>query len=282
MGLAGRYIALKRAASDLKSREVGRILLDMATEGSALLWDHSTAVDMTSYVAGKAYIAFQHQGRMSRPVNAGLYIQDRAALALAKQFIESPAGLTAQEATNAAYTIALSVLAANDVLEIGRKASATFFEILIGHMVATAIGVNPHTKVKMPEDASTTLPTDYVFNLGAGKPKLHLPIKTSTRERIVQAWVHQLVLERIFGANAYRGMLVVIGETKRDTKTNGVIEICIPGQLKLFQSRLVKLDRVYYLDPPAAYLALSNATPTPVDVRPFGEFFAEVNALTSF
>src|SRR5207249_4963627 len=139
-----------------------------------------------------------------------------------------------------------------------------------------------HTKVRMPEDAKTMPPTDYVFDLGSDSPKIHLPIKTSTRERVVQAWVHQLVLERIFGANAYRGMLVVVGETKRDTKTNAVIEICIPGQLKLFQSRLVRLDRIYYLDPPAPYLALAAAKPTPVDVRPFGDFFSEVKKLTAF
>ena len=80
----------------------------------------------------------------------------------------------------------------------------------------------------------------------------------------------------------YRGMLVVIAETKRSVKTDAVVEICIPGQLKLFQSRIAKLDRVYYLDPPARYVALSKAKPTPVNVRPFGHFFAELKNLTAF
>ena len=237
---------------------------------------------MTSHVPRKEYLAFGCEARVSRPINAGLFVKSNSALFLAEHFVKSPRALSAEEATRAAYIAAVSVLAANDVIGVGRKASATFFEVLIGHMVATAIGVNPHKKVPMPENPKVLLPTDYVFDMGAGEPKLHLPIKTSTRERIVQAWVHQLILEKIFGSNVYRGMLVVIGETKRDTRTDAVVEICIPGQLKLFQSRIAKLDRVYYLDPPETYVALSKAKPVPVTVRPFNEFFAEVKSLTAF
>lgn len=281
--LAAGYKKLKKvAATDLKSSEVGHILFAMAQQGWSFLWTKCKPLQMTSNVPGKQYLAFAYQGRVSRPINAGLYVRNTSALPLAERFIQEPTMLSALKATNAAYTIALSVIAANDVLDVGRKASATFFEVLVGHMVATAIGVNPHTKVKMPENAKVFLPTDYVFDMGPNEPKLHLPVKTSTRERVVQAWVHQLVLERIFGANVYRGMLVVIAETKRNTKTDAVVEICIPGQLKLFQSRIVKMDRVYYLDPPAAYLALAKAKPTPVDVRPFGDFFSEIKSLTAF
>ncbi len=280
---AAAYKRLKRlAAADLKSVVVGQTLFAMAEEGWGFLWKNCKPLRMTSHVPGKEYLAFAYEGRVSRPINSRLYLHSSLALPLAEQFIKSPTGLSSKKATRAAYTVALSVLAANDVLEVGRKASATFFEVLVGHMVATAIGINPHTKVKMPENPKVLLPTDYVFDMGPDEPKLHLPIKTSTRERIVQVWVHQLVLERIFGSNVYRGMLVVIGETKRDTRTDAVVEICIPGQLKLFQSRIAKLDRIYYLDPPGPYLALLKAKPVPVDVRPFGDFFAEVKSLTAF
>ncbi|MBV9157785.1 MAG: hypothetical protein JO097_16085 [Acidobacteriaceae bacterium] len=278
--LSKSYKKLKAlGAADLKSVAVGQTLLAMMQQGWDFLWNECRARTMRSDVAGKEYIAFAHGERVSRPINSRLYANAPSALALAEQFVKSPTSLAATEATGAAYTIALSVLAANDVHGVGRKASANFFEVLIGHMVAAAIGVNPRTKVKMPEDPKVLLPTDYVFDIGPNAPKIHLPIKTSTRERAVQAWVHQLVLERIFGADVYRGMLVVIGETKRDTRTDAVIEICIPNQLRLFQSRIVKLDRLYYLDPPAPYLALSTARPTPVDVRPFGDFFAELKRL---
>jgi hypothetical protein len=283
--LAKSYKRLKKSASsDLKGSEVAATLLGMAQEGWRILWTQCRLRELISNVPNKGYIAFERDGIVSRPINSGIYVADRSALnlELAKQFIHDPTSLSADQATTAAYAIALSVLAANDITGVGRKASATFFEVLVGHMVSTAIGVNPHTKLKMPENPKVVLPTDYIFDLGPERPKIHLPIKTSTRERVVQAWVHQLVLERIFGANVYRGMLVVIAETKRNAKTNGVVEICIPGQLTLFQSRIVKMDRVYYLDPPAVYLALANARPTPVVVQPFGNFFSEVKSLTAF
>ena len=281
--LAAKYKKLKKiAGSDLKSPAVGALLFNMAEEGSSILWHECQKLGMTSKVKGKEYIAFKSGDRMSRPFNSALYLEDSSALELASEFINCPTTLSAEEATRAAYTISMSVIGANEVSGVGRKASATFFEVLIGHMVATSLGMNPSKKVKMPENPRALLPTDYVFDLGPGKPKIHLPIKTSTRERVVQAWVHQLVLKTIFGSKVYRGMLVVISETKGASKTQVVTEICIPGQIKLFQSRIVELDRMYYLDPPQQYLALSNAEPTPIEVRPFGDFFAEVKKLTTF
>jgi hypothetical protein len=107
---------------------------------------------------------------------------------------------------------------------------------------------------------------------------LHLPIKTSTRERAVQAWVHQLALDRIIGTGTYKGVLVVSGETKRNARTGVVTEICVPRQLQMFQSRVAELSRVYYLDPPQPYLALSTASPR-VEVKSFGEIFMDLREL---
>lgn len=277
-----KYQELKRLGSkDLKGKAVGAVLLAMANEGYSLLWQECDRVSQSTNVAGKTYISFRKGVAFSRPINELLYANDVSTMQLAEQFIMSPLTLTASEATRAAYTVALSVIAVNDVLEIGRKASATFFEILIGHMMATEFQINPATRVTMP-GTQVTLPTDYVFDLGQDRPKIHLPVKTSTRERIVQAWVHQLILDRIFGENVYRGMLVCIGETKRNKTTNNVIEICTPNQLKLIQARITKMYRVYYLDPPKPYLDLRFAKPVAVDVRPFGEFFSEVKQLVAF
>jgi hypothetical protein len=177
----------------------------------------------------------------------------------------------------ATYSIAFSVFAANDVNKIGRKRSATFFENVIGHIVARAIGFPPRNRVRVPENG-VDLPTDYIFDPGELRRKLHLPIKISTRERIVQAWVHQLVLARIFGDRVYQGVLVVGTETKRDTRTGEVIEICIPGQLQLFQARVTEMTRIYYLDPPRAYLELARAFPR-AEVKSFGEALVELPQL---
>ncbi|MEO7144592.1 MAG: hypothetical protein ABI165_13930 [Bryobacteraceae bacterium] len=177
-------------------------------------------------------------------MNVDLYIHDHDEFARQlESFMDGMPNAAPEDITKTAYTIALSVFAAHDVNQVGRKASATFFEILIGHMIARAVGISPRKRVRMPE-SNTELPTDYVFDPGRKSRKVHLPIKTSTRERAVQAWVHQLVLDRIFGTGVYRGILVVSGETKRNTKTGEIVEICVPQQLQMFQSRVAELSRV--------------------------------------
>ena len=209
-----------------------------------------------------------------------LYVEGAREFArLAGAFRDGFAGSTPDEIVRTTYSIAYSVFAAHDVNGVGRKASATFFEILIGHIVSRAINVSPRRKVRIPEspdDEPAYLPTDYLFDPGPQGRKIHLPIKTSTRERAVQAWVHQLVLERIFGAGSYRGILIVASETKRDSKTGAVTEICVPRQLQMFQARVAEMTRLYYLDPPQPYLDLTTAHPTRVNVKPFGEALAEL------
>jgi len=243
------------------------------------LLERAERVRLTSRVAGKRYFAFRGHGH-SRPINEALYAENnRAFNLLLDAFRRGFPGTRGGDIAKSTYTIAYSVLAANDVYEVGRKASATFFEILIGHIVSRLLGVLPRKKVRLPE-SETELPTDYVFDPGQGSRKIHLPIKTSTRERAVQAWVHQLVLERIFGTGEYRGILVVASETKQDSRTGEVIEICVPRQLKMFQQRVTEISRIYYLDPPQAYLALAAEFPR-LEVKSFAEAAAELPLLLS-
>ena len=268
---------LKRlAAQNLSGDSVASLIAEMASWSRELLAGYEL-VDLTSLVAGKSYFGFRGTTE-SRPVNVDLYIHDHGQFtSLLESFLIGMPNASPEEITRTAYTIALSIFAAHDVNNVGRKASATFFEILIGNMVARALGVSPRKKVRMPE-SQVELPTDYVFDPGRNRRKVHLPIKTSTRERGVQAWVHQLILDGIFGKGRFRGVLVVCGETKRNTKTGEVIEICVPAQWQIFQERVSELSRVYYLDPPEPYLALANAHP-PVAVRPFGEAFGDLREL---
>jgi hypothetical protein len=116
-----------------------------------------------------------------------------------------------------------------------------------------------------------TLPTDYIFNLGEGLNKIHLPVKTSTRERVIQAWAHQRVLDGVYGVNTIKGVLAILAETKLDRGVLDVIEICLPDQWRVYQRFISRMDRVYYLDVPTAYAALAPH----IIVRPLGEMFAE-------
>ncbi|HYL87035.1 MAG TPA: hypothetical protein VE263_22620 [Candidatus Angelobacter sp.] len=265
---------------DLGGAATATLISQMAGRARQIL-QRTERIQLNSQT-GKSYFSFcGHE--QSRPVNLELYVESAREFGrLVSAFREGFAGSGPPDIVRATYSIAYSVFTAHDVHGVGRKASATFFEILIGHIVARALGVSPRKKVRIPEspdDDPAYLPTDYLFDPGPQSRKIHLPIKTSTRERAVQAWVHQLVLERIFGTGSYRGVLVVASETKRDSRTGVVIEICVPRQLQMFQARVAEMTRLYYLDPPQVYLELANAHPTRVDVKPFGEALGELQEI---
>lgn len=266
--LSQEYRKLKRLANPvLGELTVTTQITAMASLARQLL-TACERVQLTSGVKNKTYFGFLGSLH-SRPINEALYIQDPLEFeSLLEAFRTGLLGMRSEQLTRITYTIASSIFAAHDVSGVGRKASATFFEILIGNIVSRTIEMSPRKKVHIPESRAE-LPTDYVFDPGENSRKLHLPIKTSTRERAVQAWVHQLVLDRIFGNNVYRGILVISSETKRNANTGVVTEICVPRQLQMFQSRVAELSRIYYLDPPQAYLTLSTSFPR-VDVRSFG------------
>src|SRR6058998_3677446 len=124
-----------------------------------------------------------------------------------------------------------------------------------------------------------TLPTDFIFDLGPNRPKFHVPVKTSTRERVIQVWAHQRVLDGVYGTGRFLGTPVILAETKTYRTKREVIEICLPDQWRIYQMHIAQLKRIYYLDVPVAYAHLNSVFP-PINVRPFGQFFAEADALS--
>jgi hypothetical protein len=97
----------------------------------------------------------------------------------------------------------------------------------------------------------------------------------STRERVVQAWAHQRILDGAYGDGAYKGIMVLFTETKLDSRSHEVVEICVPDQWLAYQSLLAKIDRIYYFDVPTRYQALTDAHPDLIQIKQFGEFFRE-------
>ena len=82
------------------------------------------------------------------------------------------------------------------------------------------------------EDERSTLPTDFIFDLGPKQLKFHVPGKTSTRERAVQVWAHQSILNGVYGEGRFKGILVALAETKLDLNKLEVVEICLPDQCR--------------------------------------------------
>ena len=111
------------------------LISEMALHSRKIL-SHVKRRTYTSEVAGKRYFGFCRSVD-SRPVNEAIYIDDDAQFdGLLESFRHEFRNSPVNDVVQSVYTIAYSVFAANDVYEVGRKTSATFFEILVGHIVA--------------------------------------------------------------------------------------------------------------------------------------------------
>jgi hypothetical protein len=278
------YRLVQKLRGDLKHEAVGEALTSLYETCLEVLATFER-VDLTTRLAGKKYFAFESSaGKISRAVNKANYhprVKEWTKLlaALKKQDFS---GLDEDRITKTIYSVAISFCAVIDLTRSrDQKTPGTFFEYLIGHLFASRLGVNPTTRLPVLNlGIDTTLPTDYVFDLGNEEPKFHLPIKTSTRERIVQVWAHQRVLDGVYGTGRFLGTPVVLAETKTDTSKREVVEICLPAQWRIYQMHIAQLKRIYYLDVPVAYAKLKDVFP-PLYVAPFGRFFIEVDELGS-
>ncbi len=262
-------------------------IAEIAGKCAAFLTKETRVIPLNSLVEGKRYFAFQHRdrnGRISRPVNESLYIADPRELAeLLNKLEANPAmdWLSADECNRFLYTVSMAFCAFNDVTsDRDKKTPGTYFELLIGHLLAVTFGVPPRNRVEVLtiEDERSTLPTDFIFDLGPRQLKFHVPIKISTRERVVQVWAHQRMLNGVYGEGRFKGILVALAETKLDLQKLEVVEICLPAQWAVYQRFIARMDRIYYLDLPARYADLATAFPY-IPVKIFGAFFKEKESL---
>ncbi len=120
--------------------------------------------------------------------------------------------------------------------------------------------------------------TDFIFDLGVKRPKFHMPVKTSSRERSIMLWAHQKLLDGVYGIQRFIGTPVLLAETKTDKSKREVVEICMPEQWRVYQLYVAQIRRIYYFDLPVAYSKLQDEFP-PLVVKPFGEFFHEFDDL---
>lgn len=233
---------------------------------------------LSSTISGKAYFTLQGgSGLRSRPINSSLFA---SLLDSAEIFLDILRGNrrdhSSEKITAAVYTVSVACCAAIDVIsKSDRKTQGTLFEWLCASLIQATLKVCPTRSLEVLNlDLRGKLPTDFIFDMGSEKPKFHLPVKTSTRERIIQVWAHQRVLDGVYGAGRFLAMPIILTETKLDAKALVVTEICLPWQWRLYQMHIANLWNVCYLDVPIEYLKLNDVFP-PVRVVTIGDMLAK-------
>ncbi len=274
---------IEAGKQDLKGDAVGAALEEIALKALEFLREKCKRVKLFSKVPGKDYFAFtpkDGKGELSRPVNKALFDARVTKKQLQTIFGKGIVKVDQDLLARLLYSLAISYCAATDLTKKDdKKTPGTFFEVLVGHLVSRAFGTNPQKEIKIPTlDIENKLPTDYVFDLGQGKNRIHLPVKISTRERIVQVWAHQRILDAMHGVNRFTGILICLTETNKQ-KDSSVIEVCLPGQWAAYQMYIGQLRRVYYLDVPEKYKPLVESYPF-IQVKSFASFFREIDRLT--
>ena len=244
----------------------------------------SKEIQLISNVPTKQYIAFERGTKFSRAINKTLFNLDYSKWQKFLSLLQSDQLhlLPITEISSILYSVAISFCSTIDLLSTGdQKTPGTFFEYFIAYFFSWRLDTTPQNRIQIRslDDEASILPTDYIFNLGKGERKFHMPVKTSSRERAIMLWAHQKLIDGVYGTGRFMGTPVLLQETKVNKLTKRVDEICLPGQWQLYQLYIAKLSRIYYLDPPQAYLNLSNNFP-PLYVKPFAEFFFEWDTIT--
>lgn len=243
------------------------------------LKDKCKQVPLISLVPGKEYFSFQSsdgKSSLSRPVNAAHFNNDLDEVSKQWKAWRNKEALADDDLRKMIYTVAIGPCAAMEIFDKGnKKGPATYFECLIGHIFSEAFNVEPTKKASLPvEGKKVRLTMDLLFDLKGGS-KIHMPVKMSTRERIVQAWAHQRLLDAAYGPGTYKGFMILFSETKLDSKSKEVVEICVPEQWLAYQVLLSQMTRIYYFDIPDKYAKLAAEHPTVIHIKNFETFFAE-------
>ena len=278
------YDAVKRAVrGDCGSAESGRKIIELAEISLQFLSDDCAQIDLRSQILGKEYISFALDNVLSRPANLGYFIPAANDLVGYWHNWASDGSLDSDRLTQTLYTVALAPCLAFDLFNRNdKKRPATYFECVVGHIFAKSLGVNPTKNATLQVSGrSVQMTMDFLFEMEGNVPNIHLPVKTSTRERVVQAWSHQRLLDSAYRPGSYKGILVAFSETKLDIGKREVVEICVPDQWLAYQTLLAKMERIYYFDLPVRYQELTDEFPSVIAIRPFHEFFTELATVAS-
>lgn len=270
---------LKEAYQNVKAEAATAAIGELADLALRFLAEQAEPVRLQSVIEGKRYSTFRRNGVVARPANCDLFEYNAEAIGQRwRGWQDEPP----QEFARLAYTVALAPCLALELLNRNnKKGPATYFECVVGHIFARMLNLSPArstTLSTLGTEASMTM--DFLFETRVGTDNIHVPIKMSTRERIVQAWAHQSILDKAFNER-YRGIMVSFSETKLDSRTLDVTEICVPSQWLVYQTFLAQMDCIYYFDMPVRYRELTIAHPNTIQIKSIRELIAGIEALGS-
>jgi len=278
--LRDAYNRCKKACDAERSGEAASSALkEFVMLALRFLEEKCTTADLISKVKTKEYVAFARKNassQISRPANKALFRCDaNAVIGSWDRWVEGL--LPETELARLSYTACLAPCLALELFDRqNKKGPATFFEGMIGHIFARALHCNPHKNAEFDiQGTKARMTMDFLFHLSEHR-RIHLAAKMSTRERVVKAWAHQRILDVVHGAGTYAGIMVLFAETKLDSRSREVVEICVPEQWFVYQSLLSRMERIYYFDIPDRYLALAAKHPTLISMKQFAHFFNEI------
>lgn len=188
-----------------------------------------------------------------------------------------------------------------------RKTPGTFFEVLMGsaaalyfsgatltkHIPITGLPTTDMTdtsEVPIVTDESldedtvgaiqgNSVSTDLVLTNPLTDRSAVVPLKITTRERIVQPFAHQRILDSACPGK-FASFLACISEVQRDDITNSVKQVCVPGTVALFQKHLAPLQGLYYCDIPDRYARTDVGAIIPV--KPLHMLFQDIRTHLGF
>ncbi len=279
--LRNAYEDVKRACRrDWRSEAAGQSIIDLAVISLKFLAEDCELVDLKSLVPGKEYVSFARNAVVARPANREYFTSDSEAIARDWQ-LWIGGNLDAGRLEGMLYTVALAPCLASELFNRNdKKSPATYFECMIGHIFAKSLGIDPVRSATLPvAGRSVRMTMDFLLETAGDLPNIHLPVKMSTRERVVQAWAHQRLLDSAYGSVRYKGVMVAFSETKLDARKREVVEICVPDQWLAYQTLLAKMERIYYFDIPVRYQELTDNFGTLIEIKPFHTFFTEITSV---
>lgn len=249
------------------------------------------------------YSVADADGALSRPYRPELFISDPEDFAKAAAIFVSDLNDGKLDDPDAfdrvIYTAVTAFSLSYDIWKPkSRKTPGTFFEVIIGSATRIAFPDYVLTKhipirdlpvkdegvvdalvdtVDGDEDAAEfsgdSVSTDLVISNPKTEKGAVIPLKITTRERIVQPFAHQRILDSAYPGQ-YASFVACISEVQRDDKTGTVKQICVPGTVALFQKHLARINGLYYCDVPRRY-AQSDFNRI-IPVKPFHALFSDV------